>query len=86
MARDSTKTAEVSAPTLFYEKRAVRRGDYKLIEDGGLRLLFNVRVDPGERDDLTMRDPARVKAMRELLTAWERDVDDEAKNLGAKSP
>ena len=26
MLRDSTETAEAPAPTLFYEKRAVRRG------------------------------------------------------------
>jgi arylsulfatase A-like enzyme len=63
------------------KQRAVRQGDYKFIEDGGLRLLFNVRTDPGERHDLAARDPGRVKAMRGLVTAWEKDVDDEAKGL-----
>ncbi len=56
-------------------QRAVRQGDYKYVEDAGLRFLFNVRTDPGERDDLAGRDPARVKAMRALVTAWEKDVD-----------
>jgi arylsulfatase A-like enzyme len=60
------------------KQRAVRQGDYKFLEDGGLRLLYNVRADPGERDDLARHDPARVKAMRALLDAWEKDVDGEA--------
>ena len=54
-------------------------GDYKFIEDGGLRFLFNVRTDPGERHDLASVEPARVRAMRELVTEWEKDVDAEAK-------
>jgi arylsulfatase A-like enzyme len=66
------------------KQRAVRQGDFKFVEDGGLRLLFNVRTDPGERGDLAARDPARVKAMRALVTAWEKDVDDEAKAGASK--
>ena len=62
-------------------QRAVRQGDYKFIEDGGLRMLFNVRADPGERHDLAAREPARLKAMRELVIAWEKDVDAEAEAL-----
>jgi arylsulfatase A-like enzyme len=60
-------------------QRAVRQGDYKFIEDGGLRLLFDLRRDPGERHDLAGQDPARVKAMRSRLDAWEQDVDADAK-------
>ena len=60
------------------KQRAVRQGDYKFIEDAGLRMLFNVRSDPGERHDLAGQDPARVKAMRALVTAWEKNVDEEA--------
>jgi arylsulfatase A-like enzyme len=82
----SLTRGEVAGRTLYWrvvrpdvKQRAVRQGDFKFIEDGGLRLLYNVRTDPGERDDLAGRDPARVKAMRALVTAWEKDVDDEAK-------
>ena len=57
------------------KQRAVRQGDYKFVEDGGLRFLFDVRTDPGERHDLAERDPARVPAMRALVAAWEQDVD-----------
>ena len=80
---------QTSDRTLFWRvyrppdarQRAVRQGDYKFIEDGGLRMLFNVRADPGERHDLAAREPARVKTMRELVIAWEKDVDAEAEAL-----
>jgi arylsulfatase A-like enzyme len=67
-------------------QRAVRRGDYKFIEDGGLRFLYNVRTDPGERHDLAARDPSRVQAMRALVSEWEKDVDTEAAALKAVKP
>ena len=62
-------------------QRAVRQGDYKFVEDAGLRFLFDVGSDSGERHDLAARDPARVRAMRALVDAWEKDVDAEAKEL-----
>jgi arylsulfatase A-like enzyme len=65
-------------------QRAVRQGDYKFIEDGGLMFLYNVRTDPEERHDLAGRDPSRVRAMRTLVTAWEKDVDEEANRAGKK--
>jgi len=61
------------------QQRAVRSGDYKYVEDGGLRFLFNVRTDPGERDDLTSREPSRVRSLRERLAVWETDVDGDAR-------
>jgi arylsulfatase A-like enzyme len=60
-------------------QRAVRQGDYKYVEDAGLRFLFNVRDDPGERRDLAGRETVRVRALRALADAWEKDVDLEAK-------
>ena len=65
-------------------QRAVRQGDYKFIEDGGLMFLYNVRTDPEERRDLAGRDPSRVRAMQMLVTAWEKDVDEEANGAGKK--
>ncbi len=56
-------------------QRAVRSGDWKYVEDGGHRYLFDVRTDPGERHDLAGRDPARVAALRAEVAAWEKDVD-----------
>ena len=39
---------------------------------------------PEERHDLAGRDPSRVRAMRMLVTAWEKDVDEEANGAGKK--
>lgn len=61
------------------QQRAVRAGDFKYVEDGGLRFLFNVRTDPAEREDLTGREPSRVRTLRERLAVWEAEVDGEAR-------
>ncbi len=61
-------------------QRAVRSGDMKLLVDGTARfLLFNVRKDLGERDDLAEQQTAVVRRLRQQLLAWEKDVDAEAK-------
>jgi len=74
--------------TLFWRnltphaQRAVRRGDWKLLVDGGPNgpeLLFNLRQDIGERHDLASQRQDIAKALRPLLVAWEADVDAEAK-------
>jgi arylsulfatase A-like enzyme len=68
----------VAGPT---PQRAVRSGDWKLLYDGPRSLLFNVRTDPSERNDL-MRDRADVaRRLEPLVTAWQEDVDAEAKPL-----
>lgn len=63
---------------------AVRTGQYKLIErfEDGRVHLYDLKNDPGERNDLAARMPDRVAAMRKRLHAWYRDVD--AKFLRAK--
>ena len=56
---------------------AVRMGDWKLIEFyEGRCELYNLRADPGEKTDLSARDPGRVAAMRKRLRDWltERDA------------
>ena len=74
--------------TLFWRnvtphaQRAVRRGDWKLLVDGGPNgpeLLFNLRQDVGERHDMASQRQDIAKALRPLLAAWEADVDAEAK-------
>jgi hypothetical protein len=57
--------------------------------DGESEFLFNLRDDPGERNDLATRQHARVREMRALSDAWVKDVDAEAKALAsppAKGP
>jgi len=62
-------------------QKAVRSGDWKLLIDGAVTriFLFNVKADPGERQDWFGRRPDIVQRLRPLLTEWERDVDAEAK-------
>ena len=62
-------------------QKAVRSGDWKLIIDGAVTriFLFNVKADPGERQDWFARRPDLVQRLQQLLTEWERDVDAEAK-------
>ena len=78
--------APVSERTLFWRTnvgnrtmKAVRQGDYKLVVDANQLLLFNVRRDPGERTDLAKSETPRVRTLRQLIVAWEADVDAEAK-------
>jgi arylsulfatase A-like enzyme len=60
-------------------QRAVRQGDWKLLVDGPQEFLFNLRDDIGERNDLAAANADRVRGLKALLDAWERDADAEAK-------
>ena len=60
-------------------QRAVRSGDWKLVVDGTHTMVFNVRTDLGERNDLANRRQDIAQKLRPLLTDWEKDVDAEAK-------
>jgi arylsulfatase A-like enzyme len=71
--------------TLFWRvigpspQRAVRSGDWKLLFDGPRPMLFNVRTDLGERNNMIGQRPDIARRLQSLLLAWQRDVDDEAK-------
>lgn len=68
-------------------QKAVRSGDWKLIVDGAVTriFLFNVKVDPGERQDWYGRKPETVKRLQDLLAEWEGEVSAEAKaSMGAR--
>ena len=58
-------------------QRAVRRGDWKLIVDVNHTMVYNVRQDAGERDDLTNSRQDIARELRPLLTAWEMEVNAE---------
>lgn len=71
--------------TLFWRtsdgsQAAVRRGRWKLMADAisGGGLLFDLRADPGERDDHYYRQPEVAEELGTLLGAWIREVDEEA--------
>jgi arylsulfatase A-like enzyme len=62
-------------------QRAVRQGDWKLLIDAGSfqpLFLFNLRADPGERNDLSFHHPEIVARLRPLIDAWEKEVEADA--------
>ena len=60
---------------------SMRDGDWKLIEFYHYDQveLYNLAVDPGERNNLAEKQPDKLKQLRAKLTAWQ-------KQLGAKMP
>jgi len=74
--------------TLFWRtnsgrnQRAVRSGDLKLMVDGPILMVFDVRHDVSERNDLTNQRQDAARRLRQLIRAWEADVDAEAKANG----
>ena len=52
-------TAWASGP-----RRAVRRGRWKYLWDGGFEFLYDLVADPGERDNLGFREPELVDEFR----------------------
>jgi L-ascorbate metabolism protein UlaG (beta-lactamase superfamily) len=73
------------------EQRAARRGRMKYLRDGigtndGIHeFIFDVVADPGERNDLSMQQPAVLKELRALFAEWEADVDRDAKRAAMPS-
>jgi len=72
--------------TLFFRytlptrrQRAVRQGDWKLLVDGPNPMLFNLKNDIGERNDLANQRTDIVRKLFPLIAQWEQDVDAEAK-------
>jgi arylsulfatase A-like enzyme len=66
--------------TLFWRvgtASAVRSGDLKLVSQGGIQLIFDVRKDPGERNDLTNASQRDARRLHAQLERWTQDVDAE---------
>jgi arylsulfatase A-like enzyme len=64
-----------SERTYFWEhegNRAVRKGDWKLVRDkeDSDWVLYNMRVDPAEKRDVSATNPAVVAALKELHGQW----------------
>jgi len=81
--------APVVERTLFWRtntgghnQRAVRSGDWKLMVDGNHFLVFDVRKDVGERNDVANEQQALARRLQSQLTAWESDVNAEAQSNG----
>lgn len=76
--------------TLFWRvtgpspQQAVRSGEWKLLLDGGRALLFNLRTDVGERNNVIGQRSDIARGLRPLLAAWQEDVDAEAKRATSR--
>jgi len=74
------------ARTLFWrvigarQQQAVRSGDWKLLYDGGRAMLFNVRTDLGEHNNVIGEQSDIARRLAPLIAAWQKDVDGEAKS------
>jgi arylsulfatase A len=77
--------AGTAAGTAPLTQRAVRRGDWKYVDDRGQYFLFNLRTDPGERTDVAQQHGDLIRELRTLVAKWEADVDAEAKQLVTSS-
>jgi arylsulfatase A-like enzyme len=70
--------------TLFWRsnlgrnQKAIRSGDWKLVIDGSHTMVFNVRTDVGERNELANRRQDIAQKLRPLLAGWEKEVEAEA--------
>ena len=77
-----TGESEEISRTLFWRtssQKAVRSGDMKMVMSGASNtMIFNVRDDVSERDDLTNKSQDVARRLRGLLDAWEADVNAEA--------
>lgn len=62
------------------KQAAVRSGDWKLVIDGTNPMVFDVRKDLGERNDLAASEPQVAARLWNLLKAWQTHVDDETKS------
>jgi arylsulfatase A-like enzyme len=54
--------------------RAVRRGDWKLVQAGDFVWLFDLASDPGEHTNLAAAHPDVVDDLLDSFSSWERDV------------
>lgn len=66
--------------TLFWRvgtSSAVRSGDMKLVTQGSVKFIFDVRQDPGERNDLTSTRQRDARRLQGLLDEWTAAVDAE---------
>jgi arylsulfatase A-like enzyme len=67
-------------------QRAVRQGDWKVFVEAGKVFVFNLRDDPGERNDLAKERQDVARKLFPLIAAWEKDVDAEGGGMGVTLP
>jgi len=63
---------------------AVRKGHWKLLVDGTHTMLFDLRTDVMERNNVAARQPGVARELYVLLGAWQRSVDADALAAAAR--
>jgi arylsulfatase A len=72
-----TENRKLAARTLFWryrKQKAVRKGPWKLLIQGGKARLYNLDDDVGEKNNLAAAKPEIVKTLQRELAAWEQEV------------
>jgi arylsulfatase A-like enzyme len=57
------------------KQKAIRHGNWKMVKDGWIDLLFDLQTDVGERRNLAYRHPDVLADLQRRLAEWESDVD-----------
>src|SRR5262249_54490236 len=57
------------------QQKAIRHGDWKFVNDGGVETLHNLKDDIGERHDLYYRQQKIAAELKGKLKAWEEEMD-----------
>jgi arylsulfatase A-like enzyme len=57
------------------QMKAIRRGDWKFVQDAAVEMLFNLKSDIGERRDLAFRHPEILADLKDRLKAWDAEMD-----------
>lgn len=57
----------------FGPQRAVRSGNWKLVEAGEGPQLFNLQEDIGEQTDVAAKHPEKLQELEALYVAWNKD-------------
>ncbi|MCH2368619.1 MAG: sulfatase-like hydrolase/transferase, partial [Planctomycetes bacterium] len=71
-----------SARKLYWSygrQQAMRQGAWKYVRElkgQKVAALYNLSSDPGEKNNLAGKDPARLASMRKDYAAWRKDVTD----------
>jgi arylsulfatase A-like enzyme len=60
-------------------QQAIRSGDWKMVFDGAIPMLFNLKTDVGERENLAGREPAIAQRLFQMYRAWDAEVTAEAR-------
>ena len=78
LSGDKTGAPHESLFWRFGQQRAVRSGDWKLVEAGSGPQLFNLKDDIGEQTDLAAKNPDKLKELEASYVSWNKD------NIAAK--